>query len=29
VLFGLFVFVVGLVQLWGVYTARRLRADNS
>jgi multiple sugar transport system permease protein len=28
VLFGLFVFVVGLIQLWGVYTARRLRADN-
>lgn len=29
VLFGLFVFVVGLIQLWGVYTARRLRTDNS
>jgi multiple sugar transport system permease protein len=28
VLFGLFVFAVGLIQLWGVYTARRLRADN-
>lgn len=28
VLFGLFVFVVGLIQLWGVYAARRLRADN-
>jgi multiple sugar transport system permease protein len=28
VLFGLFVFVVGLIQLWGVYTARRLRADT-
>jgi multiple sugar transport system permease protein len=28
VLFGLFVFIVGLIQLWGVYAARRLRADN-
>jgi multiple sugar transport system permease protein len=28
VLFGLFVFIVGLVQLWGVYAARRLRAEN-
>jgi multiple sugar transport system permease protein len=28
VLFGLFVFVVGLIQLWGVYTARRIQADN-
>ncbi|NYE72693.1 carbohydrate ABC transporter permease [Microlunatus parietis] len=26
VLFGLFVFVVGLIQLWGVWAARRLRA---
>jgi multiple sugar transport system permease protein len=29
VLFGLFVFVVGLIQLWGVYAARRLRAENA
>jgi multiple sugar transport system permease protein len=29
VLFGVFVFVVGLIQLWGVYTARKLRADNA
>jgi multiple sugar transport system permease protein len=27
VLFGLFVMVVGLLQLWAVYTSRRLRAD--
>jgi multiple sugar transport system permease protein len=27
VLFGLFVMVVGLFQLWAVYTSRRLRAD--
>jgi multiple sugar transport system permease protein len=28
VLFGLFVFVVGLIQLWGVYAARRIQAEN-
>lgn len=28
VLFGVFVFGVGLVQLYGVYMARKLRADN-
>lgn len=28
VLFGLFVFIVGLIQLWGVYTARRIQAEN-
>jgi multiple sugar transport system permease protein len=27
VLFGLFVMVVGALQLWAVYTSRRLRAD--
>ncbi len=27
VIFGLFVFVIGLIQLWGVYAARRLRRD--
>jgi multiple sugar transport system permease protein len=27
VLFGAFVFVVGLIQLWGVYTARRMRRE--
>jgi multiple sugar transport system permease protein len=27
VLFGAFVFVVGLIQLWGVFAARRLRKD--
>ncbi|HEX8508556.1 MAG TPA: sugar ABC transporter permease [Propionibacteriaceae bacterium] len=29
VLFGLFVFVVGLIQLWGVYAARKLRSENA
>jgi multiple sugar transport system permease protein len=28
VLFGAFVFVIGLIQLWGVYTARRLRRET-
>jgi multiple sugar transport system permease protein len=28
VLFGAFVFVVGLIQLWGVYSARRMRRDR-
>ena len=29
VLFGAFVFAVGLIQLWGVYAARRMRKDYS
>ncbi|WP_152362661.1 carbohydrate ABC transporter permease [Microlunatus speluncae] len=28
VVFGLFVFVIGLIQLWGVYAARRMRRDH-